>query len=169
MDEEIVILAGDMALHYGLALGWVYGDEIVYVASTHRDISETRKKRGVGAAGKESIDHIKNWVDQLGVTQLDKVIIEKPTPQGYHSYLIQFAMLSNFLIAADDLGADSKYQAIAPSTLKKLTTGYGRASKEEMIAAAEEWTGVPIYDDNEADAVCLLKHALIKESENWGK
>lgn len=50
--------------------------------------------------------------------------------------------------------------SVHTATLKKRTTGNGRASKDDMIAAARErWKCEPA-DDNEADALCLLAFAI---------
>jgi len=50
--------------------------------------------------------------------------------------------------------------SIHSATLKKKATGSGKASKEEMIAAAEATLGRKVLDDNEADAVMLVKVAV---------
>lgn len=44
---------------------------------------------------------------------------------------------------------------IRPTSIKKIATENGRASKSDMIQAARQFTGQRIVDDNEADAVCL--------------
>lgn len=46
------------------------------------------------------------------------------------------------------------------ATLKKHAVGIGNAKKEHMIIAASRFVGRAITDDNEADALCLLKYAL---------
>lgn len=45
------------------------------------------------------------------------------------------------------------------ATLKKHATGSGRADKAAMCAAASRFAGHAIRDDNEADALLLLKYA----------
>lgn len=49
-----------------------------------------------------------------------------------------------------------EYRAYGPSEIKKHATGNGRASKEEMIDAAERKFKRVIESDNEADALMLL-------------
>lgn len=51
------------------------------------------------------------------------------------------------------------YQGIPVQTIKKFATGKGNAGKCLMIEAARGW-GHQVTDDNEADAVCLLKYAI---------
>lgn len=52
------------------------------------------------------------------------------------------------------------YTSVHSATLKKKATGSGRASKEEMIKAAELLVNRKVLDDNEADAVMLVKVAI---------
>jgi len=49
---------------------------------------------------------------------------------------------------------------VAPAELKKWATGDGRASKAEMTEAAAQMTGAVVYDDNEADALCVCAWSL---------
>lgn len=46
-----------------------------------------------------------------------------------------------------------------PSTIKLHTTGSGRATKDQMMAAVRTMYGVTCTDDNVADAVAILKMA----------
>ena len=48
---------------------------------------------------------------------------------------------------------------VATGTLKVVATGKGKASKAEMIKAAEHIIGRPPVDDNEADAVMIAQWA----------
>lgn len=52
-----------------------------------------------------------------------------------------------------------EHATVYPSTLKKWTTGKGNAKKADMLAAvSDRWLAVT--DDNQADAIALLYHAL---------
>ncbi len=53
----------------------------------------------------------------------------------------------------------SEYMAVHTATLKKFTTGSGRASKDDMKAWYKKTTGREPIDDNEADARALLYYA----------
>jgi len=46
------------------------------------------------------------------------------------------------------------------ATLKKYATGSGRASKDDMVKAAEERFDKKMFDDNEADALFILAWAI---------
>lgn len=48
-------------------------------------------------------------------------------------------------------------------TIKKFATGKGNCGKNAMIAAALEKWGVPVADDNEADAVALRELVMSGE------
>ena len=53
------------------------------------------------------------------------------------------------------------YVEIPPATLKKFATGKGNANKEEMLAAAIRRLGYEGANNNEADALWLLKLASV--------
>lgn len=57
------------------------------------------------------------------------------------------------------------YSGVPVGTIKKFATGRGNASKNEMIKAAWKLTEVFPVDDNEADAIHLLRYALILEAD----
>jgi Holliday junction resolvasome RuvABC endonuclease subunit len=54
---------------------------------------------------------------------------------------------------------------VPPSTLKKYTTGNGRADKKAMMAAVKENWGAEFRDDNAADSYALAKIAS-KSADN---
>jgi hypothetical protein len=60
---------------------------------------------------------------------------------------------------------DIELMSVHTATLKKFSTGSGRASKQEMIKAAEQRGWNP-QDDNEADACLLLEYALFDLNVN---
>ena len=50
----------------------------------------------------------------------------------------------------------TEFVEFAPTTVKKLLTGSGKASKEEVAAALESYVGGQTYDsDDESDAVAV--------------
>jgi Holliday junction resolvasome RuvABC endonuclease subunit len=59
-------------------------------------------------------------------------------------------------------GKGIPFESIPVGTIKKFATGKGNAGKDEMVAAAQAW-GYKPKDDNEADALCLLRCALARE------
>ena len=64
--------------------------------------------------------------------------------------------------------ADDLKPALAPTAVKRLVTGNGKAEKDEVAAAVRKWLRLdlaypfrPGYDDSDAAAVCLAY--LIRE------
>lgn len=51
---------------------------------------------------------------------------------------------------------DIAYRGIPVATIKRAACGKGNATKAEVIGAVRGW-GHPVTDDNEADALALLK------------
>ena len=51
--------------------------------------------------------------------------------------------------------AEVAYRGVPIGTIKKRATGYGRASKAQMIEAAQTMWGVPMSDDQADAAWCL--------------
>ena len=61
-------------------------------------------------------------------------------------------------------GPKKKFFYVAPTSLKKIITGYGRAAKELMIICIKEKLNLDLeINDDEADALCLL-HCLTTDS-----
>lgn len=65
--------------------------------------------------------------------------------------------------------AEDLKPALAPTSVKKLVTGTGKAEKDEVAAAVRKWLRLPAdypfragYDDSDALAVCLAY--LIREN-----
>lgn len=55
------------------------------------------------------------------------------------------------------------YTGIPVGTIKKHATNYGNANKDKMIEAAARISKQKIFDDNQADAICLLDYAVTLE------
>jgi len=51
------------------------------------------------------------------------------------------------------------YHGVPVGTIKKFATGKGNAGKPDMIEAVRQWGFKPV-DDNEADAIALLRCVL---------
>ena len=66
-------------------------------------------------------------------------------------------LVTRVLEIAAEYGCET--MPVHTATLKKIATGNGRASKEEMVKRAAEVLGRQPIDDNEADAVMLAEFA----------
>ena len=54
------------------------------------------------------------------------------------------------------------YQGVPVGTIKLFATGKGNANKEMMIDSAQK-CGYDVVDDNQADAIHLLRYAIDAE------
>ena len=98
----------------------------------------------------------KRWLTQLyRVDGFDEVVFEEVrrhlSTDSAHVY-------GGFLSVLTSLCEEWKvpYVGIPVGTIKKFTTGKGNAGKEEVIDAVKSWDFSPC-DDNEADAIAILK------------
>lgn len=155
---ELIILAGDMALHWGLAL---VSTTDGLIDSCHFDAAAI--KTGKGDQYNESHRRIVGWVNERIDGGIDALWWEKPTPVSYPSAMAQGGMIGVLQQAGAELGPIRSGENVAPSTLKKWAAGHGHARKDQMIARANELAGYTIHNDNEADAVCLAMYAAKQE------
>lgn len=156
MSEETIILAGDVAIRSGLALG---STSRGLIASTVIDMGEKRRAVSLMRAMKHLAIRTERWARRF-VDHVDIVIYEEPTPhQKSSNRLPQYAMVSGLLWAGDSLGA-SQLGRYWPSSIKKRGAGYGKADKAAMCRMASRYAGREIESHDEADAILLLKVAL---------
>ena len=66
---------------------------------------------------------------------------------GYFSIIIKLAFINN-----------CNYGYAHPSTIKKFSTGSGRASKEDMVKACQQFVNYEVIDHNIADAIHICKY-----------
>ena len=58
------------------------------------------------------------------------------------------------------LNEEFQYLGVRSNVMKKNFTGFGNATKEQMMQEASSWLDTPITDDNEADAIALVYYAM---------
>lgn len=152
---EALVLAVDPALRSGLAIG---SQSRGLIASTVID-AHTGATTYVGRAMKLLAVQAQRWVRGYGPT-IGLLAYEMPTMHSKHrDPLPQWAMVSALVWTADELGC-WRFAPYWPTSVKARAAGHGKADKSDMIAAASRWAERAIDDDNEADAVLLLKLAL---------
>lgn len=165
-QPEQIILAGDMALRFGLAIGSTTRG---YLGSTVIDVHEQNEKSCLALAINFARDKARLWVQRQGIQLVNRVVYEEPTTSRGNP-LPQYAMVTSLILAGYGLGcwARSSYWPIA---LKKFSTGNAKADKVQMVTAAGRWIRLQsdhiITDDNEADAVLLLRMALAELSGEY--
>lgn len=158
---ERVVLAGDMAWHFGLALAST-NPEVGVFASMHYDLGpESRhKSESPGRRFEVALARIVKFVADNVDDSVDDAVFEHPTPHSSRSSAVEWQMVGMFELATRKLSAKRADRDVFPNTLKLWATGHGQAKKPAMIARANELASASlcpraIYDNNEADAVCL--------------
>jgi len=110
------------------------------------------------------------WMFEL-ITQVEPNLMAYEAP--HHRGGAATEILNGFSTRIQEYCADYgiEYQSVHTGTLKKYATGSGRASKEEMIAAAQKkYPDQQIEDDNQADALCILDWAtseFVNKEQNY--
>lgn len=98
------------------------------------------------------------WLDEmLGLLSPKLVVYEMAHHRGGHATELLLGMVTRVQEACARYGV--QYTSIHSACLKKTATGSGKASKEDMIKAAVALVRREVLDDNEADAILLLKVA----------
>ncbi len=143
-----------LALDLGTKTGWAYsgGGSGVWNLAPRRHESQ----------GMRWIKFRQSLCEALmSVTTGDLVVYEEVARHlGTHASHIYGGFLAMLQELCDERKID--YQGITVGTIKKAATGKGNASKEMMVNAANRfrgWDAPFITDDNEADAICLLRYA----------
>jgi Holliday junction resolvasome RuvABC endonuclease subunit len=102
---------------------------------------------------KRMLSEIQNSVSGLDAVYFEEVVahtgaIAAQTYGAFSGHLIAWCEERNI-----------PYLGVPVGTIKKDATGKGNAGKELMIEAAKAKGHIP-WDDNEADAICLLYYVL---------
>jgi len=119
------------------------------------------------------------WLEKIiGQIKPGLIVFEMAHHRGGHATEVAVGLTTRIqeVAAAHNI----EYQAVHSGTLKKAMTGSGRANKEDMKKAAIDFVDAngrwfeygrakTITDDNEADAVCLLKYALYEKEYEYEK
>ena len=155
-----------LALDLGTKTGWAINDDGV-IRSGMEDFTP---KKG-DHIGKRYHDFIFWVADMIIDYKPEYIYYEMPHMRGRRATEVLHGYLTCLQETCYYQGADEPI-SVHSGTIKKFATGNGRASKEDMIEEANEFIGKvdwnPNYedfkykevtDDNEADAICLLKYA----------
>jgi Holliday junction resolvasome RuvABC endonuclease subunit len=89
--------------------------------------------------------------------QIDLIVYEQAHHRGGAATAVCVGLVTE--VQAFAAGHEIELMPVHTATLKKFSTGSGRASKTDMIKAAEQRGWNP-QDDNEADSALLLEYAL---------
>lgn len=143
-----------LALDLGTQTGWALSGPDRVISG-----SQSFKLRGTDGAGMRFL-RFKRWLSDINLSAGDigEVYFEEVRRHagtdaahiygGFMAHLTAWCETHNI-----------PYQGVAVGTIKKAATGKGNAKKDAMIDAAKA-VGFAPTDDNEADAIHLLRYAL---------
>lgn len=101
----------------------------------------------------------RSWLREMKklLGDIDLIVYEQPHQRGGHPTQVAMGLVAEVLSFAARANIETTtYHATA---LKKWATGAGNAKKEEMVKEATK-RGYIVANDDEADAVLMLEHAL---------
>lgn len=102
---------------------------------------------------------LRAWLQQIiRLTSPEVVVFERAHMRGGFATDLLVGITTR--IQEECAAQGIECEALHSATLKKFSTGSGKASKKDMIdIACRRWQLI-IKDDNQADALCLLYWAL---------
>lgn len=154
MSKEYVI-AFDLSLsNTGYAVGELSGNTVKVVR--YGSIGTRRyASRSQGMRLSYILDELSHLLYEYG-DQVKKLVKERSFSNGriQASQIIQ-KVNGVFEVVAYIAGLDD-WEEYAPTSVKKLVTGDGRASKEQVAQAVTEATGITTKINDESDAIAVL-------------
>lgn len=147
-----------LALDLGTKTGFAFGDRF---DPKHVESGTVNFKPTKFASFGRRFKDFEAWLDRVNtLNDITEVVFEEVRrhagTDAAHIYGAFLSALTNFCDA--NL---LPFKGEPVGTIKKHATGRGNAKKHEMVAAAEKW-GFKPGDDNEADALALLRMRLMQ-------
>lgn len=148
------ILALDLGTNTGFA---IYNGESI--------ISGTTKLRHSKSASGLRFLNFRRWlIETIKIHGINEIYYERVYRHcGTKAGHVYGGFLYHLAAVVEELNV--KCTGIPVTTIKKLTTGNGKATKEEMMKAARN-SGFNPQDDNEADSLAILMIALNRLKNN---
>lgn len=148
------IAAFDLGTTWAVAHNWF--DQPPATGAWHVDLNPNRTKPKLALKRPAVLAALRPHLDFLRYARPDVVVHSQPFARGQAATRLLWGMAGILEAAAHDAGA--AVMDWTDSEIKKWATGNGRASKDDMIAAAS-FLGYNGDNEHEADAFCLLKMA----------
>jgi hypothetical protein len=144
-----------LALDLGTVTGWALRDHEGLIHSG----SQSFKPRRFDGGGMRYL-RFTDWLSDLDrmAGPFGRVVFEEVRRHaGTDAAHIYGGLMATLTAWAELRGVP--YQGVPVGSIKKFATGKGNANKDAMMAAARGWGHAPA-DDNEADAIALLRLTL---------
>lgn len=117
------------------------------------------RSRNQGHTYKAFYDTLTAFIREHAIRQL---VVEDLNVNAHFTDLRKLGQLHGVMLLVCEQQALAPPRYVNVSALKKWSTGYGRASKTQMVAACVENYNFHPADDNEADAFLLFHYACRK-------
>ena len=142
-----------LALDFGSDMGWCYYNGDTLVSSVIR-----LKKDNYSSLGSRFLEFRKFLEGIFRDNKIDIIYYERVVrhigSSAAHNY---GGYLSVMMIFCEENNVE--YLGIGVNEIKKRFTGKGVASKDKMVAVAQDM-GYNVYDHNEVDAIAVMWYAL---------
>jgi Holliday junction resolvasome RuvABC endonuclease subunit len=140
-----------LSLDVATKCGWALGDLTTIEASGVWDFS-VKKDESSGMR----LVRFKTKLHELFKTRkIELVTFERSAGMHKAPIIVQSELHGVLKIVCEDLGI--KYKAYSATEVKKFATDKGNANKEAMMLALFNKHGIRKFDDNEVDAIWILK------------
>lgn len=143
-----------LALDLGTKTGWAIKTEIEEITSGSQSFHSKRHE----GAGMRYLK-FKRWLEQMiesnGITEVYYEEVRRHV--GTDAAHVYGGLQSQLQVICVEKGIP--FSSVPVGTIKKSATNKGNASKEQMVEAARQ-AGFDPKDDNQADAIHLLRYVL---------
>ena len=143
-----------LALDLGTQTGWAIFKDGLIVSG-----SQSFKTKSVDGAGMRYL-RFRRWLDSLRKEHgiINEVYFEEVRRhKGTQAAHVYGAFKGVLMMWCEEWL--TPYQGVPVGTIKLFATGKGNANKEMMIDSAQK-CGYDVVDDNQADAIHLLRYAI---------
>lgn len=147
-----------LALDLGTTTGWALRDQDGAIVSGSQSFKPSRYEGG----GMRFVK-FRRWLGELTEGELSQVVFEEVRRHaGVDAAHVYGGFLAHLTSWCET--RNIPYEGVPVGTIKRFATGRGNADKQAMIEAARK-AGFDPSDDNQADAIGLLRWAIAQTHE----
>ena len=140
-----------LSLDVATKCGWALGNLTTMEASGVWDFSIKRDE----SSGMRLVRFKSKLNEFFSTRKIDLVTFERSSGMHKAPIIVQSELHGVLKLVCEDLGI--KYKAYSAQEIKRFATNKGRANKEVMKEALFNEHGINLEDDNEIDAIWILK------------